>query len=92
MRKQGKKTFLMSNYHIDFVELVMDYSLGKDWQQYFDVVCANTKKPLFQRAEGNFYTVNKSAPNYKGKAISTVEEFESVQKKVFLEGNCQILL
>ena len=47
LRSWGKITFLLSDSDPDFVDVVMDASLGPDWDRFFDVSLAKCKKPLF---------------------------------------------
>ena len=40
-------TFLTSNSSIEYMTCVMENSLGEDWKDYFDLIIANARKPLF---------------------------------------------
>jgi hypothetical protein len=64
----------LSNSHEEFVELTMNVTLGKDWKNYFDICCLNAKKPLFQRAENQFYEKDSDKKNKKSTVpIETAE-------------------
>ena len=49
LRHKGKHLFLMSNSHINVVDLLMKTTLGtKDWKDLFDHILVNCEQPLFQ--------------------------------------------
>lgn len=43
----GKKLFLITNSPLDFVDRGMNYIIGKDWRDLFDVVIVQADKPGF---------------------------------------------
>ncbi|TRY83440.1 hypothetical protein DNTS_016196 [Danionella cerebrum] len=43
----GKKMFLITNSPFDFVDRGMNYIVGKDWRELFDVVIVQADKPSF---------------------------------------------
>ncbi|XP_051979309.1 5'-nucleotidase domain-containing protein 3 isoform X2 [Xyrauchen texanus] len=47
LSKNGKKMFLITNSPFDFVDRGMNYIVGKDWQDLFDVVIVQADKPGF---------------------------------------------
>ncbi|CAM4734572.1 hypothetical protein PO909_021591 [Leuciscus waleckii] len=47
LSKIGKKMFLITNSPFDFVDRGMNYIVGKDWQDLFDVVIVQADKPGF---------------------------------------------
>ncbi|ROL43963.1 5'-nucleotidase domain-containing protein 3 [Anabarilius grahami] len=47
LSKNGKKMFLITNSPLDFVDRGMNYIVGKDWQDLFDVVIVQADKPGF---------------------------------------------
>ncbi|KAK7121519.1 hypothetical protein R3I93_022566 [Phoxinus phoxinus] len=47
LSKMGKKMFLITNSPFDFVDRGMNYIVGKDWQDLFDVVIVQADKPGF---------------------------------------------
>ncbi|XP_005929147.1 5'-nucleotidase domain-containing protein 3 isoform X1 [Haplochromis burtoni] len=44
---QGKKMFLITNSPFDFVDRGMNFIVGKDWRDLFDVVIVQADKPSF---------------------------------------------
>ena len=71
------------------LDLIMSYTLGPNWQDSFDMVCAHVKKPLFQRGEEPFYWLDKQAKGFKGNKVDSADKFGD--NKVFLEGNAALL-
>jgi len=51
LRSQAKKTFLVTNSHVDWAELILENSFGDDWEEHFDWCMFSANKPLFQRAK-----------------------------------------
>ncbi|XP_051545231.1 5'-nucleotidase domain-containing protein 3-like [Myxocyprinus asiaticus] len=47
LAKNGKKMFLITNSPFDFVDRGMNYIVGKDWRDLFDVVIVQADKPGF---------------------------------------------
>ncbi|XP_067292048.1 5'-nucleotidase domain-containing protein 3 [Pseudorasbora parva] len=47
LTKNGKKMFLITNSPFDFVDRGMNYIVGKDWRDLFDVVIVQADKPGF---------------------------------------------
>uniref|UniRef100_A0A8C2EXL1 5'-nucleotidase domain-containing protein 3-like n=1 Tax=Cyprinus carpio TaxID=7962 RepID=A0A8C2EXL1_CYPCA len=47
LSKNGKKMFLITNSPFDFVDRGMNYIVGKDWRDLFDVVIVQADKPGF---------------------------------------------
>uniref|UniRef100_A0A7N5ZXJ4 5'-nucleotidase domain containing 3 n=1 Tax=Anabas testudineus TaxID=64144 RepID=A0A7N5ZXJ4_ANATE len=47
LSEQGKKMFLITNSPFDFVDRGMNYIVGKDWRDLFDVVIVQADKPSF---------------------------------------------
>ncbi|XP_037306393.2 5'-nucleotidase domain-containing protein 3 [Pungitius pungitius] len=47
LSEHGKKMFLITNSPFDFVDRGMNYIVGKDWQDLFDVVIVQADKPGF---------------------------------------------
>lgn len=51
----GKRLFLITNSSFDFVHAGLEFSIGSpDWQQLFDVVICEARKPKF------FYKTNRA--------------------------------
>ena len=47
-------TFVVTNFDIEFAEIVMKTTLGEDWQNFFDLVSADCRKPLFYTTQNSF--------------------------------------
>uniref|UniRef100_G3P6U6 5'-nucleotidase domain containing 3 n=1 Tax=Gasterosteus aculeatus TaxID=69293 RepID=G3P6U6_GASAC len=47
LSEHGKKMFLITNSPFDFVDRGMNYIVGKDWRDLFDVVIVQADKPGF---------------------------------------------
>ena len=63
----------MADGHLDWLNVVLEASLGPDWLDLFDFVVCNARMPLFTRAEQPFYTIDYSKPNLKGKKIVNID-------------------
>ena len=50
LREAQKILFLLSNQHVELMEITMTATIGKDWKDFFKIACADARKPLFQRA------------------------------------------
>ena len=55
----------------------MKATLGEHWRNFFDLVCANAKKPLWQRADAPLYEVDMASTTLRGKKISSQEELKA---------------
>ena len=62
----------------------MKHSLGDNWQEYFDIVMAFSKKPLFHSTESPFFS------RYK-KRMDSAEDMVIEEEKIFTEGNASTL-
>ena len=47
LRSAGKITFLVTQSYADFTSFLMEYAIGKDWKNLFDVIVTNGGKPMF---------------------------------------------
>ncbi|KAM7396933.1 hypothetical protein PAMP_019936 [Pampus punctatissimus] len=47
LSEHGKKMFLITNSPFDFVDRGMNYIVGKDWRDLFDIVIVQADKPSF---------------------------------------------
>ena len=47
LRSHGKQIFLVSNSDNEHASLLMQATIGKDWENYVDICVHNAKKPLF---------------------------------------------
>jgi FMN phosphatase YigB (HAD superfamily) len=48
LRTKGKKVFILTNSTFYWTDIVLSYSLGKSWQDLFDLILVEARKPLFQ--------------------------------------------
>ena len=75
LRKNGKKIFLTSDMHVEYMDVVMTAAYGSDWINYFDFIASNCPKPLFYRAESPFYGISLMKKNLRlHEKVKTVEE------------------
>jgi len=88
MRKSGKKVFLLTSSHCDYAQLVMNYCVGEDWRDYFDVVISKAKKPRFFKEQFPFMEVD--AERLCEVEGSNVELLQ--QGGWYSEGNCDVLM
>jgi hypothetical protein len=70
--------------------------LGPDWQDCFETIICNSRKPLFQKTRFDFYEFNKQALNMRGEKLCGQAEMRdystySTKNKIFLEGNAETL-
>ncbi|XP_033110265.1 5'-nucleotidase domain-containing protein 1-like isoform X3 [Anneissia japonica] len=47
LKESGKFVFLMTSSNVDYGVSLLEYTLGKDWQSYFDVSLFYARKPGF---------------------------------------------
>lgn len=56
LKEKGVRLFLATNSHIEYMNLIMEQTLGEDWKSLFDLNLANCRKPLFFiNQENSFY-------------------------------------
>ena len=71
LRKRGVKTFLATNSHVEYAELIMKTTFGDDWKILFDLVCCKSIKPrFFNDTSIPFYEIDENAPNLMGRPIT----------------------
>ena len=58
LKNRGKKLFIATNNHLVFTDMLMVQTLGRNWKKLFDINIINCRKPLFQRANNPFITVD----------------------------------
>ncbi|KAI9278070.1 HAD-superfamily hydrolase [Sporodiniella umbellata] len=86
LRKNGKKTFLLTNSSLPFISRGMSYlTSSNDWRELFDCVIVNARKPEFYRSsrpfrsayESNWDFVKELVPGqvYQG---GNVKDFETL--------------
>ena len=85
LKDNGVKIVLVTASHVDYTELLMDYSYGSNWREYFDIVCCRARKPGF------FTSSPVSRPfyrwNFKNDSIGTETMPELNCKDIFFEGH-----
>ena len=47
IKKNGGKTFLVTNSDWRYANIIMTFLLGTSWMAFFDLVLVDAKKPLF---------------------------------------------
>ncbi|KAL8585862.1 hypothetical protein ACOMHN_056457 [Nucella lapillus] len=57
LRQEGKIVFLLTSSQIDYASCLLEVSLGKDWQSYFDISLFRGRKPAFFTDNNPFYTL-----------------------------------
>lgn len=88
IRNMGKKTFLATNSHAEYTELIMSNSIGSDWMDYFDLVACNWGKPIFfkdESTERHFFELDKTSPDFRGKRCENALDLSP--DKIYLDGN-----
>ena len=88
-RSKGIKVILITASHIDFAELLMTFSYGADWREYFDMVCCRARKPGF------FSMSAEERPFYCWDSVKHCNKQEPVQelnsRDVFMEGHWSVV-
>ena len=58
LRASGKTLFIATSSYNDFASLVLQYTIGDDWRDYFDFLFTFARKPgFFKHDERQFYIV-----------------------------------
>ena len=74
LREKNVRLFLGTNSHLEFMNLIMSSSLGKDWKELFDIHFSFCQKPGFfsesQQGSRPFYPVDHSTRNMSGAPIT----------------------
>ena len=88
LRRSGKKVFLLTSSHCDYAQLVMNYCVGEDWRDYFDLIISKAKKPRFFKEQYPFIKVDPDKVcEVKTDDIELLE-----QGGWYSEGNCDVLM
>ena len=68
LKDGGKKLFMGTNSHTEYMNVIMTATLGDDWKTFFDVVCCYCRKPLYfwDQKPSPFFTYDPSQLNLKG--------------------------
>jgi HAD superfamily 5'-nucleotidase-like hydrolase len=91
LKKAGKNTFLITNSKYWFVNIGMNILCGQNWQQLFDVIVCQARKPLF------FTSNAKPFREYiHGKDLIDIKTWKTINKfepnRIYIEGNLFQLL
>ena len=82
----GKKLFLITNSNFHFVDCGMRHMLGNDWQEAFDVVIVQAKKPNFFKIKSRPFKTVVRDHRYAETTVSwdRISSFE--KNEVYYEG------
>jgi HAD superfamily 5'-nucleotidase-like hydrolase len=58
LKSGGVHLFLMTSSHIDYTRLLLNYAFGTGWQDLFDLVIVDAKKPGFFTDQNPFYSID----------------------------------
>lgn len=68
----------------------METTLGVDWRSFFDMVCSNSRKPLFFSGTPPFWKCDPSQPDFKSNLVNLAEQVEG-SDQTYLEGNAKLV-
>lgn len=60
LKSHGVHLFLMTSSHIDYSRMLLNYAFGTGWQDLFDLVIVDAKKPQFFTDQNPFYSIGPS--------------------------------
>lgn len=86
--------FLVTNFHLEYLEFAMKTTLGSDWADFFDLRLVHARKPLFTKSEFPFFAVDREANTLRGQIIKSPGSFYRCSKagiQTYLEGNAKLL-
>ncbi|KAA0201849.1 hypothetical protein HAZT_HAZT000276 [Hyalella azteca] len=84
LKEHGKEVFIITNSPFHFVNVGMNFLLGPDWRDYFDVVVAGAKKPAFFVDRMRPFRELDTSPQ----GVQSWGPVECLEKgKIYLEGN-----
>lgn len=87
LKKQGKFLFIASNSPYNFIKVTLDYGLGKNWEDLFDLVVSNAEKPsFFKSKEKPFFEFNVENLKYRGDVARDLKKCKYV-----VEGNVNLV-
>jgi len=87
LRQKGKILFFASNSHFEYINIIMEHSLGKDWKDLFDFIIPNASKPgFFTQPDRLFREVDVNAEDKFGKEVEKLE-----LHKMYSLGNAKLL-
>ncbi|XP_052784344.1 5'-nucleotidase domain-containing protein 3-like isoform X2 [Mya arenaria] len=80
--KAGKKMFIITNSGFPFIDAGMRYMVGPDWQDLFEIIVVNARKPKF------FNESTRPFRMYDPLNVKTWERVRTLEKgKVYVQGN-----
>ncbi|XP_065057438.1 5'-nucleotidase domain-containing protein 1-like isoform X2 [Rhopilema esculentum] len=102
LRKAGKILFLVTQSYIEYTRFLMEWALGKDWLDLFDLVVTDAKKPdfffakpeerPFKIADGeNEGTICKSLERHHCYSQGTAISLENTVKRLLNKDNLKIV-
>lgn len=80
----GKKLFLVSNNYQNFGEKMLEFSIGKNYRDYFDFLIFEAQKPKFMEAKEDIQFTD-----FYSEQIISVDQIERL--KIVNGGNLAIL-
>ncbi|XP_070538343.1 5'-nucleotidase domain-containing protein 3-like [Ptychodera flava] len=87
LKEIGKEVFLITNSAYDFVAKGMNYIVGPDWIDLFDVIVTNARKPhFFSDTQRPFRHFNKNTKSSQWQRV-----FQFRKGDIYLEGNLEQL-
>ncbi|CAM1332795.1 NT5DC3 (predicted) [Pycnogonum litorale] len=82
MKNDGKTLFLVTNSKYSFVNSGLNFILGPDWQQLFDIIVVLARKPhFFQESKRPFRMYDTITKKHKWEKINSLEK-----GKIYMEG------
>ncbi|EGG15146.1 putative 5'-nucleotidase [Cavenderia fasciculata] len=90
LKNNGTKVLLITNSKSEYTDLLMKYCYGEDFQDLFDLVVADAKKPDFFKKDRPFYDLE----SYFPKVVNQIQVDEVVfnKKTVYNHGNVKTLM
>ncbi|KAK3738461.1 hypothetical protein QZH41_017091, partial [Actinostola sp. cb2023] len=87
---EKRKVFLLTNSYIDYASFLLEFAVGKDWRELFDIVLCKASKPGFFVP----YELGKVVPSMKSvKGMDEVRESSELQfNKIYSQGNLETLM
>lgn len=87
LRQSGKQVFVVTNSPFEIVNAGMQFMLGEDWRELFDVVIVSAKKPSFFSAQNRHFRVLSPKSNrLKWKKVNALE-----RGSIYSGGNYEML-
>ncbi|XP_055348453.1 5'-nucleotidase domain-containing protein 3-like [Paramacrobiotus metropolitanus] len=88
LHDNGKKIFLITNSGFRFIETGLKHLIGPDWQDLFDVVVCQARKPkFFYQTNRPFRLVNLSTDSHSWDKVTELQKGQ-----VYIEGNLSSFL